>query len=333
MHAPYAPTSAGLGGVPTVHLDVPITAIFLTFFLFGAVAHMTIFQLNRRHGHKFIMSGLMFGFCMARIASCVMRIVWATRPTSVSIAIAAQVFVAAGVILLFVINILFAQRLLRASHPHVGWHPLFSRFFQVIYVLIVVSLVMLITVVVQSFYTLSQNTRRIDRDIQLYGQTLFAVVAFLPIPLVIGGLIIPRRTRVEKFGSGRFRTKIEILLFAAVLLCLGASFRAGTNYMTPRQRNDPAWYHSKACFYVFNFAVEVIVIWLYFLVRVDLRFYIPNGSKGPGDYSGQNLKDGGEQGEVKTVRRLNTEEEVFDDMPEEQIQNTNGNVRDIEREA
>ena len=260
------------------------------------------------------MSGLLFGFCMARITSCVLRVVWATRPTNIRLAIAAQIFVAAGVVLIFVINLIFAQRIIRAAHPHSGWHPLFSRLLISIYVLIVVSLVMLITATVQSFYTLNLNTKRIDRDIQLYGQTLFAIVSFLPIPMVVAGLVVPRKTRIEKFGSGRWRSKIYILLTATFLLCLGATFRVGTNYKTPRPRNNPAPYHNKACFYVFNFVVEILVLILYVVLRVDLRFHVPDGSHGPGDYSGRN-KQGTDHREGG-IGRVNTEGEVFDDAPE-----------------
>lgn len=328
QHAPYAPTAASLGGVPTIAVDVPVTAVFLVLFLTGAISHMTIFQLNKRHGHKFVMSGMMFGFCMARITTCIMRIVWATRPTSVRIAIAAQILVAAGVVLLFVINTIFAQRILRASHQHSGWHPVFSHFFHAVYVLIVLSLCMLITATVQSFYTLNSNTRRIDRDIQLYGQTYYVFVSFLPIPLVIGGLIIPRKTRVDKFGSGRFASKIAILLFSATLLCLGASFRAGTNYKPARPRSDPAWYHSKACFYIFNFTLEIVVIILYVIVRVDNRFYVPDGSKRAGDYSGANAANKDIEG--TSVRRIMTEEEVFDDVPARDPERNGGGNRDVE---
>ena len=320
LHAPYPPQNAALGGVPTNKLDTPITAVFLFLFILGAIAHMTIFQRNMRKGHKFIMSGMTFGFCMARITTCVMRIVWTERPTHIPIAIAAQVFVAAGVVLLFVVNAIFAQRIVRAAHPRSGWHPLFSHAFNLVYILIVITLIMIIIASVQSFYTLNKNTKRIDRDIQLYGQTFYTLVAFLPFPLVIGGLLIPRKTRVEKFGNGRFRTKIYILLFSSGLLTLGAAFRAGTNYRTPRPRDDPAWYHSKACFYLFNLTIEFIVVLLYVVVRVDRRFYVPDGSRRAGDYSGLNRMseavtgDGGEK-----ITRIMTEGEVFDDAPEEVV--------------
>jgi len=324
---PYAAMTAGLGGTPTVHTDVPITAVFLVLFILGAIAHMVIFQINQRRGHKFIMSGMMFGFCMARTVSCIMRIVWATRPFNVRVAIAAQIFVAAGVVLLFVTNLIFAQRIIRAAHPHSGWHPLMSLFFKAIYVIIVISLVMLITSVVQSPYTRNANTHRIDRDIQLYGQTLFAIVSFLPIPLVVLGLIIPRKIRVEKFGSGRFRSKIYILLSATFLLCLGATFRCGTNYLTPRPRDNPAWYHSKACFYVFNFVVEILVIFLYIFIRVDRRFWVPNNSHMRGDYSrsrpGQSKSSDSKNESPGRLSNILSEEEVFDEQPSPKIKTEN----------
>lgn len=315
LSAPYPPTKAALGLLPTVSVDVPICAIFLVLFIMGAVSHMTILQVNRRRGHKFLLSGMMFGFCMARITTMIMRIVWATRPTNVRIAIAANIFVAAGVVLLFVVNIVFAQRIFRACHPHSGWHPLFHHLFTGLYVLIVLTLLMLITSVIQSFYTLNEHTKHIDRAILLYGQTFYSVIAFLPWPMVLLGLVIPRKTRVEKFGQGRFRTQIAILLLTSFLLCLGACFRVGTNYAGGnRPINHPAAYQGKACFYIFNFTIEIIVILLYVVVRVDRRFWVSDHSKKAGDYS--RGKDGKEEGQMEDM--IVPEEQVFDkDGPEE----------------
>jgi hypothetical protein len=91
QHAPYAPRTAGLGGQPTKQLDSPITAVFLALFVMGAATHMAILQVNLRRGRKFIISGMIFGFCMARILACTMRLVWASYPHNVSVAIASQV--------------------------------------------------------------------------------------------------------------------------------------------------------------------------------------------------------------------------------------------------
>jgi len=77
----FTPPDALLGGIPTVTLDVPITAIFLVLFLLGAATHMTIYNKNSKRGHKFILSDLLFNFCMVRAATTTMRIVWAFKPT------------------------------------------------------------------------------------------------------------------------------------------------------------------------------------------------------------------------------------------------------------
>ena len=322
LKPPYPSKYAGLGGLPTIGVDVPICSVFLVLFIIGAVAHMTILQTNQKRGHRFLISGMTFGFCMSRIVTMVMRIVWANYPTNVKVAIASTIFVAAGVVLLFVINILFVQRIIRASHPNTGWHPLFHYFFIAIYVVIVLSLTALITSVIQSFYTLNLNTKRIDRDILLYGVTFYAVISFLPILLLIAALVIPRTTRVEKFGSGRFRHKIAILIVASVLLCAGATFRAAVNYAGgTRPRTNPANYQDKACFYIFNFTVEILVVYLYVIVRVDKRFHVPNGSHGPGDYSRKPESDLEKEVRDESAEgmRITSEEETFDLMSPEKL--------------
>lgn len=262
------------------------------------------------------MSALMFGFSMARVATMVMRIVWATRRTNVRVAIAAQIFTSAGIILLFIINLIFAQRILRAAHPHFGWHKAVSIAFKALYALIIIMLIMVITTTIQSFYTLNRNTRRIDRNIQLTVAGFMTFASFLPLPLVILGVMVHRKTRLEKFGIGRWRTKVGILIASTTLLTLGAAFRCGTAFMPLRPRDNPAWYNAKWCYYFFNFVIEAIVIYLYILVRVDRRFHVPNGSKRAGDYSGRNKqidKHDSLDSEGWVETRIMSEEEVFDD--------------------
>ncbi|KAL1963103.1 hypothetical protein VTN77DRAFT_8646 [Rasamsonia byssochlamydoides] len=285
---PYAPTTALAGGLPTVSVDVPICAVFIALFAIGAAGHMTIFQLNRRKGHKFIPSAATFGFCMARIVTNSLRIAWACHPTNIRLAMAAQIFVAAGVLVLFILNLLFTQRVLRAFHPRVGWSPAFSYFFKALYVIIVFSLAMLITVVVQSFYTLNPNTHRIDRDVEFYGYAYFVMFSFLPFPMLAYTLLVPRKNgeQIDHFGKGSWSAKFIILGVTTFLLSLGATFRAAINYKTPRPLNDPAWYDHKACFYVFNFTIEILVVYIYLLGRVDQRFYVPDGSSKVRHYGG-----------------------------------------------
>jgi heme exporter protein D len=288
--------------------------VFLFLFVVLAAVHMIILQVNLKRSHKFLASGALFGFCMARITTCVIRLVWSTHTNSIPIAIAANVFVNAGIIIIIIINIIFAQRIMRASNPALGWHKLTGYVFLAYYVSIVLLLVALITSVVQQLYTLDDNIRRIDHDLQLVGSTYFAVAAFMPIILVVIGVVLPKYRRnsaarhVEKFGSGRFRTKVRILLLSSALITLGAAFRAGTAYV-PRPVQDPAWYHSKACFYTFNFAIEIVVLVLYAAIRVDRRFHVLNGANAPGDYSADS------RGAAEKVKaRILSEEEVMEDV-------------------
>lgn len=313
-----------IGGLPNTSVDAPITSVFLALFIIAAVAHMAILQINLKKGHKFLASGALFGFCMARITTCTMRLVWATHQDNVSVAIAANIFVNAGVIIIIIINILFAQRILRASHPKLGWHRLVHYLFIAYYTVIILLLVALITSIVQQSYTLDPNSHRIDRDIQLVGGTNSAFAAFLPIPLLILGVVLPKMRAsssprsVEKFGSGRFRTKIQILLLSTLLIFLGAGFRIGANF-APRPNTNPAWYHSRACFYCFNFGVEIIVIYMYAFLRVDHRFHVPDGSSGRRNYG---------PAEEKAETRIVSEEEFLDDFRpmEENKDVENGNA-------
>jgi len=302
---PYVPQVAQLGGLPTPAVDDPISAVLLLLFAGAAATNMTIFQINRRRDHKFVFSALLFGFCMARIAALSMRMAWASHPTNVNVAIAANVFTVAGVILLFLVNLLFTARLVRAYHPHFGWHPATRWAFRLVYFSLVADLVMAVVASVQAFFTLDPNTRRIDRDIQLFVTTSFAVLAFLPVPVVALAAALPRPSRLEKFGQGRFRTKRRLLLGTALLLTLGAAFRTGVAFDV-RPAAQPAWFHHRAAYYCFNYVVELLVVYAYTVARFDRRFHVPDGSSGPGHYAG------GRQGkDAGLADRVNAEADVF----------------------
>ncbi|KAI8935146.1 hypothetical protein NX059_007739 [Plenodomus lindquistii] len=285
---PWLPDTWSLGGAPKKSIDVPVTAVFLALFIVGAATHMTILQLNKKRGHKFLFNGVLFGFCMSRITTTILRIASICLPTNVSLALAAAIFVSAGVLLVFVVNLLWSQRILRSLHPRIGWHPAVSIVFKVLFVLIILTLAINITAMVQSYYTLRPRTREIDRSLQLYGNTFFAIVSSLPIFIVTFSLLFPRKGAHDKFGAGRFRTKIIVLLTGSFLATLGAWYRCGTLWKHPVPMTEPLpGYFHKAPFYIFNFALEIVIVYFYAIMRVDLRFHIPNGAKGPGSYAKQ----------------------------------------------
>ncbi|KAF1955709.1 hypothetical protein CC80DRAFT_492690 [Byssothecium circinans] len=317
---PYRPTVWALGGLPDRLIDTPITAVFLVLFIFGAAIHMTIFQFNKRRGHKFVFNGMIFGFCMSRIVTTSLKIASVSLPNNIRLAIAAQIFTAAGVIVVFIINLVWSQRILRSMHPNLGWHTSISLIFKTIYVLVIFTLAILITATVQSFFTLRQRTKTIDRDLQLYGATFLAIISFLPIPIVRLSYALPRKSELEKFGQGRHRTKTTVLIVGTTLCCLGASFRCGTFWLRPVPLSQPCpAYFSKTWFYVMNFGVEILVVYFYAAMRVDLRFWVPNGAKGAGSYGGQGSKAAAGTG---TGTGTEGEDEENED---EQVESRNGN--------
>ncbi|RYP55673.1 hypothetical protein DL769_010066 [Monosporascus sp. CRB-8-3] len=104
--------------------------------------------------------------------------------------------------------------------------------------------------------------------------------------------------RIEKFGSGSWSTKLWLLLFCSAVATLGAAFRAGTTYvmlLTPDGGDGGAapWYAARWCYYVFNYATDLAVSTAYLASRFDRRFVVPDGAKGPGDYSSSPSPRGG----------------------------------------
>ncbi|KAF1932536.1 uncharacterized protein M421DRAFT_53085 [Didymella exigua CBS 183.55] len=284
--APYPPKVWALGGKSDKSIDIPVTAICLALYICGAAMHMTILQLNQRRDHKFLFNGVLFGFCMSRIVTCSLRISSIVYSHNIRLAIAAQIFTAAGVLLIFIVNLLWTQRLVRSLHPHFGWHAIPSTILKMLWPIIALTLAALITATVQSFYTLRPRTHFIDRAVQLYGVTFLAVISFLPLPILAIAFAVPRKRSHDKFGAGRLRIKVAVLVAGTILVCFGASYRAGTSWLTPVPMTQPlpAYYH-KAAFYFVDFGVEIATVFLYAIMRVDLRFHVPDGASGPGSYS------------------------------------------------
>ncbi|KAF4773903.1 hypothetical protein HER10_EVM0006322 [Colletotrichum scovillei] len=281
---PYPPQVAALGLIPDVRVDVPICIILIIFFFAAALLNGVIFLRNNARGHKFLPSGVLVGFCLTRIIALSLRIAWATQPWNVSLNIAAAVFAAAGVVLLFVLNLLFTHRLLRGLHPNIGWLPAVNVFFLFTYFLIFVCLVCAITALVVSFYTLDPVSLYDCRVVQLFTSTTLALIAFLPIPILLFAAFYPGLRRPEPFGYGSLTTKIILVLTAATLMTIGAAYRCAVNYAV-RPVLFPGWWHHKACYYIFNYDLELVVIFLYALFRFDLRFHVPDGACKPGHYA------------------------------------------------
>ena len=223
---------------------------------------------------------------MARIVTMSLRIAYAVHPDSAHISLAAQIFVSAGVVLLFIINIIFSQRIVRACLPSLGWNRIVSWGFLFLYFTIPAALAILITSVVQIYHTLDRSIIAIDVSMQRFGSTYFLVITALPFLFIATALLYPKKGPIDNFGINHIYQKMVILAVSAALLTIGAAWRTSNIWRPPRplDRSTP-WYLSRASFYIFNFTLELFVIYIYALVRVHKVFHIPDGAKGPGSYS------------------------------------------------
>lgn len=247
---------------------------------------------------------------MTRVLATSLRMAWAAHPHNIRVGMAAMIFVYAGVILLFIANLFFTQRLVRAQHPHFGWSKPFSLALPVLLGIMVATVLALIAGVIMEFYSLDHTIGVAVRDIQIYGATFYAIIAFLPIPVVITSTLARQHPKVkmtqtlDKFGEGSITAKIIIILFSACILTTGAAYRAGTTWLPPIPNMlngapvDGPWYFSRGSFYAFNFSLELFMVWFWLAVRIDKRFIIPNGAKGPYSY-GSGFVFAGEAGNEK----------------------------------
>lgn len=225
-----------------------------------------------------------------------LRIAWACHPRNVNLGIAANVFVYVGTIILYVTNWFFTQRIVRAQHAKFGWSKPYFILHRLAEVFMVASLILIVVSAVWTAFTLDPEKLRIFRVFQLTGQTYFTFFCFAPIIVVGLSLLFPRHA-IDKFGVGRLRINITILIIAVIVLSVGQIFRCVITWIPPylarNAQGQPVplrWYHSKASFYIFNFVTEIIVLVLYAIARIDLRFHVPNGSRMSGDYSARNSR-------------------------------------------
>jgi len=303
--APYPPRTAGFGGVPSLNVDVPITSVFMVLYLGFAAANMVIFQKNRKRNHKFLFSAILFGFSMARVLTCIMRIVWATKQRDVKIAMTAQIFNSAGVLIVYLVNLIFAQRVLRAMHPKLGWSAALSHAFHVCYGLLFLTLVMVISASVLMFYTLNPNTIQACVDCQRAATIFLFLLTTAPFLILAASFLLPRSTsREEMFGVGTMKGKAVLLAVQAGLATILSGTRLGTTWQAPRPINNPAWWQSRATFYCFGFMLEIIILAIFVFGRVDKRFHVPNGSAKRRSYMMEPLPEqGGSIGSENTKRK------------------------------
>ena len=231
------------------------------------------------------MSWAMFGFCMARVGTMVLRIAWTTRSTNAGLAIAAGIFTNIGVIVVYVVLLLLVSRVLRATHPSLGWNKSLRKALRVSYVLIGGALIFTVAFTILNFYTLNPSLRKAALWVQRVAVLYILIFNIVTTVLLLLCWLLPRASDCENFGTGSIESKLIILGAADFFSLFIAGFRMGTAWSDARPASNAPWYDSKAAFYVIEFGFEIVVLYLLLVTRFDKRFWVPNGSNKPGDYS------------------------------------------------
>jgi hypothetical protein len=315
MRYPFVPRNHALGAPANKTEDIAPSAVFMVLFLACLIFSIRIMKQNAKNGHNFIMIRPLVSFSAIRVISTALRIASACHPKNISLAIAANIFILAGVVLLYILNFFFVQRILRARLAHLGWTKLGGIFPWIGLGVTAATLAMTLTAVIDSFYTLETSILAIDRVIQKVGTLVLLVLAVLPVPMLVIIFLIPKRVaQPTAFGKlGTFQHKVIILLGASVLLTLGAGFRAGTTWMPLVSNKLPTpWYFAKGYFYCFDLMIDFLALASYLLLRVDQRFHVADGAKTSEDYENGAIFESNTEKDIEKGTESDSDSEAED---------------------
>jgi hypothetical protein len=184
---------------------------------------------------------------------------------------------------LFAINIFFTQRIIRAIHPKFGWHPAVNNAFWGVIISVPLIIFWNITIASVGAFVTSPKAVRTVRGLSLFGSAWTTFLSLFPTIFVPIAAVIPSPTPIEKFGVGRFRWKVLMVIWASAMLFVGAVVRAIANAQV-HPKNAPGQVDSRAVFYTTGFMLEILVVFVFAVGRIDLLFHVPDGCTGPGDH-------------------------------------------------
>lgn len=267
---PHNPlNNAQIRAIPSAPVDVPLLAVFVTLHATAATISLLLAESRRRSGRGLAIPVITFLFSGERVLACAWRIAWASRPDSVPVAVASQVLLQDGVLLLLLLNLILAERLWldRQPGPRMRWY--LRVLLGGMSVLTISALVIVVVSVVMSVYSLDQGTIEKCRDVQRAAATYLVVLALAPVALIlVAGLVSTMQIRHET--TRRF--KVAIVLSSCLLCAIKTGFKAGVLWAWPKPLFDPVWYHSRTCLYAFVLGTEVVALVLLLASRGDLRF-------------------------------------------------------------
>lgn len=133
--------------LPSKIPDLPVCIVLaIIYFAFAMLMLRRLLQSRKR----FIVGGLLIGLCMSRVVTFSVRAAWSIHPTSRGLAIAAQVFVAAGIILLSAVNMQLIIRLVKSLRPELQMNKAFTRSTSAVQFFLIGIVIMTVAPAVQS---------------------------------------------------------------------------------------------------------------------------------------------------------------------------------------
>lgn len=237
----------------------------------------------------------MFGFAMARKGTMVLRIAWATCPNNGSVALAANIFAFLGVVVIYIVVLLLSLRVFRARQPRLGWKPWLSKGIKITYAILLVLVLVVVPFTIVNGFSKDPQLQKACTWIIRVGVLYFFLFNLIAPILYLLAIFLPRPKDIEpeNFGTGCMQTKLVVLAIVIFFTVFISAFRLGVTWAPIRSLSQPAWYDTRAAFYTIELGFELIITFTLISVRFDRRFWIPNGSKRPGDYSSVDL-DGSE---------------------------------------
>ncbi|KAJ0122639.1 hypothetical protein J7T55_003154 [Diaporthe amygdali] len=199
---PYPLNNAQIGGIPSVSIDMLPLAVFLALYAIAAVTSTLLTEIHRRKGHGRTIPVILFLFSGERVVACAMRIAWAFRPANVRIAVASQVLLQAGVLLLFLLNLILAERVLLDRDLGIRSRRCLKALLGTLSALTISALVMVVVSIIVSVYTLDQNTIDRCRDVQRAAATYLLALAAAPVAMLVFAPLLSSVPVSRSTGSG-----------------------------------------------------------------------------------------------------------------------------------
>jgi hypothetical protein len=271
------------GGIPTDGIDIPASAVLLVVYLGLAIIHGYFFFVKSKR--TFVPQAMIMGFCIARVISMSLRIAWTVDVTSKNIAIASNIFLNAGVLLLYIVNMLLAHRFILTIFPQLP-RKKSAPFNLVTFVYVGSAIPLLILVVVpgvQLFLTSKPSTIHTDRDILRFAQCYLTVFVSMTVIATIASWTIYFTASKKASGlhAGHVTLRAGILFGAGSLLVWIQAVKILQTFYTatPETAASPPWFLRRPILYSGFFLPELLVVIIYAVASIRLRFQMPKAEE------------------------------------------------------